>query len=103
MGTLEQPTAKIKFDGTPKSWPMFKEAMLKLAICMVDRTSVSEIEYHHHRPPLLQCQVRCIHCPARVPHIPPLSAHTHTAHAHTRTHTHRFAGKGQEHAVAREI
>ena len=31
MGTLEQPTAKIKFDGTPKSWPAFKEAMLKLA------------------------------------------------------------------------
>ena len=31
MGTLEKPTAKIKFDGTPKSWPMFKEAMLKWA------------------------------------------------------------------------
>ena len=31
MGTLEQPTAKIKFDGTPKSWPAFKEAMLKKA------------------------------------------------------------------------
>ena len=31
MGTLEPPrlTAKIKFDGTPKSWPTFKEAMLK--------------------------------------------------------------------------
>ena len=31
MGTLEPPTAKIKFDGTPKSWPTFKEAMLKRA------------------------------------------------------------------------
>ena len=30
MGTLEPP-AKIKFDGTPKSWPTFKEAMLKKA------------------------------------------------------------------------
>ena len=29
-GTLEQPT-KIKFDGTPKAWPAFKEAMLKMA------------------------------------------------------------------------
>ena len=31
MGTLEPPPAKIKFDGTPKSWPTFKEAMLKRA------------------------------------------------------------------------
>jgi len=41
MGTLEQPTAKIKFDGTTKSWPVFKEAMLKLAdaqgfVCMLE-------------------------------------------------------------------
>ena len=31
MGTLEPPTAKIKFDGTSKAWPTFKEAMLKKA------------------------------------------------------------------------
>ena len=31
MGTLEPPPAKIKFDGTPKAWPTFKEAMLKRA------------------------------------------------------------------------
>ena len=31
MGTLEPPPAKIKFDGTPKSWSTFKEAMLKKA------------------------------------------------------------------------
>ena len=31
MGTLEQATAKLKFDGTPKAWPAFKEAMLKMA------------------------------------------------------------------------
>ena len=31
MGTLEPPTAKIKFDGTAKAWSTFKEAMLKKA------------------------------------------------------------------------
>jgi len=34
MGTLEQSetaNVKVKFDGTPKSWPAFKEAMLKWA------------------------------------------------------------------------
>ena len=31
MGTLAQTDAKLKFDGTVKTWPLFKEAMLKWA------------------------------------------------------------------------
>ena len=31
MGTLAKTDAKIKFDGTLKTWPAFKESMLKWA------------------------------------------------------------------------